>query len=146
MVFWNAPRPQPDHVERACRAALAAKSANDALNVAFAAEGLARFELRIGVHVGEVVVGNIGSAERMEYTALGTTVNLAARLEGLNKEYGTSILASEAIRDRVDDKFGFRPVASVIAKGMSKPTQVYELLTSADKDKSPAIRLQARRP
>jgi adenylate cyclase len=128
MVFWNAPRPQPDHVERACRAALAAKSANDALNVAFAAEGLARFELRIGVHVGEVVVGNIGSAERMEYTALGTTVNLAARLEGLNKDYGTSILVSEAVRDRVDGKFGFKPIASVIAKGMSKPTQVYALL------------------
>jgi adenylate cyclase len=146
MVFWNAPRPQPNHVERACRAALAAKSASDALNEEFAAEGLPSFEVRIGIHVGEVVVGNIGSAERMEYTALGTTVNLAARLEGLNKEYGTSILASEAIRDRVDDKFGFRPVASVIAKGMSKPTQVYELLTSADKDKSPAIRLQARRP
>ncbi|HEU0215396.1 MAG TPA: adenylate/guanylate cyclase domain-containing protein [Stellaceae bacterium] len=134
MVFWNAPRPQPDHVDRACRAALAAKAASDALNVKFAAEGLASFEIRIGVHVGDVVVGNIGSAERMEYTALGTTVNLAARLEGLNKDYGTSILVSKAVRDRANDRFGFKSVASVIAKGMSSPTQVYELLASANQN------------
>ena len=143
MVFWNAPRPQPDHVKRACRAALAAKAASDALNVEFAAEGLAPFQVRVGLHVGEVVVGNIGSAERMEYTALGTTVNLAARLEGLNKDYGTSILVSEAVRDRAGDAFGFKPVASVIAKGMSKPTQVYELLATAGENQSPEIRLQA---
>lgn len=132
MVFWNAPRPQPDHVERACRAALAAKAASDALNAKFAAEGLAPFDIRIGLHVGEVVVGNLGSAERMEYTALGTTVNLAARLEGLNKEYGTSILVSQAIRDRVVDKFGFKLIASVIAKGMSTPTQVYALFGNSE--------------
>jgi adenylate cyclase len=142
MVFWNAPRPQPDHVERACRAALAAKSASDALNVEFAAEGLAPFQLRIGLHAGEVVVGNVGSAERMEYTALGTTVNLAARLEGLNKDYGTSILVSEAVRDRAGDEFGFKPVASVIAKGMSKPTQVYELLTGVAELKPLGLGLQ----
>src|SRR5262249_60201988 len=132
-------------VARACGAALAAKSASDALNVEFAAEGLAPFQLRVGLHVGEVVVGNPGQAERMEYTALGTTVNLAARLEGLNKDYGTSILVSEAVRDRVGNEFGFKPVASVIAKGMSKPTQVYELLASADEKKSPDVRLQAIR-
>ena len=143
MVFWNAPRPQPDHVERACRAAIAAKAASDALNLEFATGGLAPFEVRIGLHVGEVVVGNIGSAERMEYTALGTTVNLASRLEGLNKDYGTSILASEAVRDRVGDRFGFKPVASVIAKGMSKPTRVYELLTNAAESKPPDIGLRA---
>jgi adenylate cyclase len=130
MVFWNAPRPQADHVERACRAALAAKAASDDLNSEFAAEGLAPFNIRIGIHVGEVVVGNIGSAERMEYTALGTAVNLAARLEGLNKEYGTSVLVSEAVRERAGDKFAFRPLASVTAKGMSRPTRVCELLES----------------
>lgn len=97
MVFWNAPNPQPDHVARACRAALAAKAAGERLNAEFEAEGLQPFFTRFGIHVGEAVVGNVGSAERMNYTALGNTVNLAARLEGLNKETGTAILVSEDV-------------------------------------------------
>jgi adenylate cyclase len=128
MVFWNAPNLQSDHVERACRAALSAKSASESLNAQFEAEGLPIFFTRIGVHVGDVVVGNLGSAERMEYTALGTAVNLASRLEGLNKEYGTAILVSEAIRTRGAPYFRFDDVATVIAKGMTKETRVYELI------------------
>ena len=90
MVFWNAPNPQPDHVERACRAALAGRAACEKLNSQFETEGLKPFFTRFGIHVGEAVVGNLGSTERMNYTALGNTVNLAARLEGLNKQFGTS--------------------------------------------------------
>ena len=128
MVFWNAPIEQSDHVARACRAALAAKRASDQLNDEFIAEGLAPFVTRIGLHVGDAVVGNLGSAERMEYTALGSTVNLASRLEGLNKEYGTAILVSEAVRARVAHHFRFKAVASVTAKGMTQETQVHELV------------------
>ncbi len=128
MVFWNAPIEQPDHVERACRAALAAKRASDQLNDEFTAEGLAPFVTRIGLHVGDTVVGNLGSAERMEYTALGSAVNLASRLEGLNKEYGTAILVSEAVRARVVRQFRFKAVAAVTAKGMTHETRVYELV------------------
>ena len=128
MVFWNAPHVQPDHVERACCAALAAKAASDALNTQFKAEGLAPFAVRLGIHCGEAVVGNVGSAERMNYTALGNSVNLAARLEGLNKEYGTTILVSEAVRKRIEYCFRFKAIASVIAKGMTTETQVYELV------------------
>jgi adenylate cyclase len=127
MVFWNAPHLQSDHVERACRAALSAKKASDALNSRFKDEGLPLFAVRIGIHVGDAVVGNVGSAERMDYTALGNSVNLAARLEGLNKEYGTAILVSDAVRDRVAQCFEFKAVASVIAKGMTNETRVYEL-------------------
>ena len=128
MVFWNAPRPQRDHVERACRAALSAKAASDALNAQFEAEGLQPFTVRLGVHVGDAVVGNIGSSERMEYTVLGNTVNLAARLEGLNKEYKTAILVSEAVRSRVENLFRFRSIGSVPVRGMTTEIQVHELV------------------
>jgi adenylate cyclase len=128
MVFWNAPHLQPDHVERACRAALSAKAASETLNAQFEAEGLLPFTVRFGIHVGDVVVGNLGSTERMEYTALGSSVNLASRLEGLNKEYGTAILVSEAVRKRVEHHFRFKAIASVIAKGMTTETRVYELI------------------
>jgi adenylate cyclase len=127
MVFWNAPNLQPDHVERACRAALAGKVASEQLNAQFEAEGLQPFFTRFGVHVGDAVVGNLGSSERMNYTALGSAVNLASRLEGLNKQYGTTILASGDVHRRVNKCFRFKEIGSVIAKGMTSETVVYEL-------------------
>jgi adenylate cyclase len=127
MVFWNAPHRQTDHVERACRAVLSAKKANEQLNIQFEAEGLPPFITRFGIHVAEAVVGNLGSAERMEYTALGTAVNLASRLEGLNKQYGTTILASEQVYSRAQHSFAFRSIDTVVAKGMTTETRVYEL-------------------
>jgi adenylate cyclase len=131
MVFWNAPNPQPDHVARACRAALAARLAGEKLNTQFEAEGLKPFFTRFGIHVGEAVVGNVGSTERMNYTALGNTVNLAARLEGLNKQFGTVILVSEAVYLRVPRCFQFRAFESVVAKGMTKETRIFELVGTA---------------
>jgi adenylate cyclase len=128
MVFWNAPHPQLDHVDRACRAALAARAVSERLNAQFEAEGLSPFVTRFGIHVGDAVVGNVGSVERMDYTVLGSSVNLASRLEGLNREYGTTILVSETVRARVADRFRFEPIASVIAKGMTQETRVYELI------------------
>jgi adenylate cyclase len=128
MVFWNAPNPQPDHVARACRAVLAAKVAGDHLNSEFEAVGLKPFVTRFGIHVGEAVVGNVGSAERMNYTALGNNVNLAARLEGLNKEFGTSILVSEDVHRQVEGLFKFKALDAVVAKGMTKETRIFELI------------------
>jgi len=128
MVFWNAPHPQPDHVARACRAVLAAKAAGERLNAEFEAEGLTPFFTRFGIHVGEAVVGNVGSTERMNYTALGNTVNLAARLEGLNKQAGTAVLVSENVYLRVRDQFEFRALDAVVAKGMTKETRIFELV------------------
>jgi adenylate cyclase len=131
MVFWNAPNPQPDHVERACRAALAAMVASEKLNSQFEAEGLQPFFTRFGIHVGEAVVGNVGSTERMNYTALGNTVNLAARLEGMNKQFGTSILVSEDVYLRAQHCFQFKALESVIAKGMTKETRIFELVRAS---------------
>jgi adenylate cyclase len=131
MVFWNAPDPQPDHVERACRAALAGRLASEKLNSQFETEGLKPFFTRFGIHVGEAVVGNLGSTERMNYTALGNTVNLAARLEGLNKQFGTAILVSEGVYLRAQHCFQFRALESVIAKGMTMETRVFELVGAA---------------
>ena len=70
----------------------------------------------------------VGSTERMNYTALGNTVNLAARLEGLNKQVGTAILASEDVYLRVRDQFEFRALDAVVAKGMTKETRIFELV------------------
>jgi adenylate cyclase len=96
-------------------------------NREFEAEGLPKFYTRFGIHVGEAVVGNLGSSERMNYTALGNVVNLTARLEGLNKQYDTQILVSEAVYVRVKHRFDCRFVDAVIAKGMAAETHVYEL-------------------
>ena len=134
MAFWNAPNPQTDHCELACRAALKAKAANEAINRQFEAEGLPPFYTRFGIHVGEAVVGNLGSSERMNYTALGNVVNLAARLEGLNKQYGTQILVSEAVFTRIDQRFKCRFVDLVIAKGMAAETRVFELQEEVEAD------------
>ena len=105
-----------------------AKAASERLNREFEAEGLEPFLTRFGLHSGETVVGNLGSSERMNYTVLGSTVNLASRLEGLNKDYGTSILASEEVCSRAGEGFRFKEMGSLIAKGMTKEARVYELV------------------
>jgi adenylate cyclase len=104
------------------------QAAGERLNAEFEAEDLKPFITRFGIHVGEAVVGNVGSSERMNYTALGNTVNLAARLEGLNKVVGTTILASEAVYLRVRDQFEFSAFDAVVAKGMSRETRIYGLV------------------
>jgi adenylate cyclase len=127
MAIWNAPADDPDHVAHACAAALACRAANRVVNEAFAREGWPAYRTRFGLHSGEAVVGNIGSADRMSYTVLGAVVNLAARLESLNKDYGTEILVSEAVADRVADRFAFRYVDTVRPKGFEAPSRIFEL-------------------
>lgn len=128
MAIWNAPSDDADHVAHACAAALACREANRRLNEDFEREGLPIYRTRFGLHTGDAVVGNIGSPDRMNYTVLGAAVNLAARLEALNKDYGTEILVSEAIERRVRGKFAFRPVATVAPKGFEEPVGVFELV------------------
>ncbi len=127
MAFWNAPADDPDHTVNACRAVLACLAANDVLDKAFRREGWPSYQTRFGLHVGDAVVGNIGSSDRMNYTALGATVNLASRLEGLNKNYGTRVLVSAAVRERASHAFLFRSVDSIRPKGFAEAIEVSEL-------------------
>jgi adenylate cyclase len=132
MAFWNAPRPNPAHAADACRAALANQRELDRLNKQWLAAGKPVFRTRIGLHTGPVVVGNIGSEHRMNYTVIGDTVNLASRLESLNKLYGTRILVSETTLVAAGDTVRARPVDCASVKGKTAAVIVYELLSEAE--------------
>lgn len=127
MAIWNAPTEDADHVAHACAAVLACRDASQMLNEAFARDGWPAYRTRFGLHTGEAVIGIIGSSDRMSYTALGATVNLAARLEPLNKEYGTDILVSEAVRQRAGERFVFRAVDTIRPRGFGAAVQIFQL-------------------
>ncbi len=127
MAIWNAPADDPDHVAHACAAVLACRDASHRLVQEFEQEGWPAYRTRFGLHTGDAIVGNVGSSDRMSYTVLGATVNLAARLEALNKDYGTEILVSESVRERTADHFTFRAVDTVTPKGFEAAVRVYEL-------------------
>lgn len=128
MAFWNAPQADPDHALNACLAALRCRARSVELNAQWTEAGDAPMPTRFGLHAGEAVVGNIGSSDRMDYTAMGGAVNLASRLEGLNKFFGTEVLVSETVREETGDRFVFRTVGRVIPKGRRASTEVFELV------------------
>jgi adenylate cyclase len=128
MAFWGAPAPAPDHAARACEAAVRAQRMLAALRSAAAAPPLATLQARIGIATGEVLVGNIGTPARFNYTVMGDTVNLAARLESLNKVYGTAILVSDATWDAARARVLGRPVDLVQVKGKQRGVRVWEVL------------------
>jgi adenylate cyclase len=128
MAFWNAPNPVDDHATLACRAALIAQQRLADLRKRNAQEGRPLFRARIGLHTAEAVVGNFGTAERFAYTAMGDGVNLAARLEALNKVYGTYTLASAEVHDAAAPSFEWRRLDRVTVVGRNEPTDIYELI------------------
>jgi len=136
MVLWNAPEPVADHPAAACRAALACAAATQAIGTSdwWREAGLPPWRTRFGIHTDRVLVGNFGAPERLSYTAMGDGVNLAARLEGLNKVYGTSILVSEEVRNRLGDAFVLRHVDRVAVKGKTHAVSVHELVGKAGDD------------
>lgn len=131
-AFWNAPLPLAGHEHLACMAALECCRASRRLNARWADDGLSPWHTRLGIHVGEAVVGNVGSSDRIDYTAVGDNVNIASRLEGLNKFYGTSILASGQVAKVCSDKFLFRLVDRCRPKGVRMQVDLYELLGAID--------------
>lgn len=128
MAFWGAPNTLEDHSYRACAAALKIQEQMDIVNKEWEAEGLPPLKVRIGIHSDVVLVGNIGSLERMSYTVMGDGVNVAARLEGINKELGTRICISKTVVREAGDRLKLRALNEVTVKGRKSTIEVFELL------------------
>lgn len=116
MGFFGAPIAHPDHAVRACRTALFMRDRLPLFNADITAHGLEAIDFRVGIATGEVMVGNIGSHDRFNYTVLGDTVNLASRLEGTGKEYGVHIIISESVRAQVGLDFFVRELDTIAVK------------------------------
>jgi class 3 adenylate cyclase len=128
MAFWGAPHPVADHAARACRAALRCQEFIGERFGRRRREGEPSFATRIGINSGEAYVGNFGFPERLSYTAMGDSVNLASRLEGMNKHYGTRLLVSESTLVAAGGGFSMRPIDRVAVKGRHQGVWVYELV------------------
>ncbi len=128
MVYFGCPLPDPQHPVQACRGALAMQRRMQDLNAQWAREGLPQLRTRVGINTGKVVAGNMGTDTIFNYTVLGDTVNLASRLEGVNKEYGTLIIVGEDTWSRVSDHFEGRELDWIRVKGKQEPVAIFELI------------------
>jgi len=127
MALFGAPLDDPNHAQHAVDAALAMIRQLNRLNEKWTAEGRPALDIGIGISTGPMIAGNIGSEAIMSYTVIGDSVNLGARLESLNKEYGTRIIISEATREALPDRYLFRPLGNVVVKGKTKPVAIFEV-------------------
>ena len=131
MAIFGAPVIHDDHPTRALSAALRSLEVLEELRAEFRAEGLPDIDCRIGINTGDVVIGNVGSEDQKNYTCLGDAVNLASRLEGANKAYGTRIMVGERTHAEAvkhDRDFFFRRLDRLAVKGKDRPVEVYELV------------------
>ncbi|MBI5323255.1 ABC transporter substrate-binding protein [Bradyrhizobium sp.] len=134
MAFWGAPVGLPDHAFKGCCGALRSLRRIEGLNANWRAQGRPPFRTRIGLSTGEVLVGNVGSAERFSYTAMGDEVNVASRLEGLNKQFGTALCVSASLVSAAGNAVLVRPLRRMAVKGREQRFMVYELLGVAGSD------------
>lgn len=132
MAVWGAPLPQSNHAARACHAALAMIDKLGELNKECAERGWPKLSIRIGLNSGPMVFGNVGSAGHLSLTVMGDNVNLGARLEGINKLYGTTIIASGATVYEASDLIVVRDLDMVRVKGKAQAARIYEVLGPAD--------------
>jgi adenylate cyclase len=128
MAFWGAPIQLQDHAEMACLAALRCQRKMREINDAVQDEKIDALGMRIGLHSGEAIVGNMGSAQRFDYTVVGDNVNLASRLEGVNREYGTDVIISDVTYRLVKHRIEARELDLIAVKGREQPVRIYELL------------------
>ena len=134
MALFGAPLEQPDHARQACRAALQMEDTLEELNRQWAKQGRPPLRIGVGVNTGPVAVGNMGSDRLFDYTAIGDNVNLASRLEGLTKYYGTNILISQATAEAVENGFILRDVDRVKVKGKAQASDIFEVMGEGEPD------------
>ena len=144
MAFWNAPLDDPHHASHMCAAALAMQERLQVFNAEAAGGPLAAKEILplrmgIGLNGGTCCVGNVGSAQRFDYSVLGDAVNVASRLEGLTKSYGVAIVAGDAIRQQATD-FAMLEIDVMRVKGRAEPTRIHALIGDPKLAQSPAFR------
>jgi adenylate cyclase len=144
VAFWGAPIPDADHAVHAAAAVLRCQERLVELNERWPRRDMPALPTRFGLASGPVVVGNVGALSRLVYTALGDTINLASRLEGLNRFYGTGVLVSAALRDAAADAFAWRRVDVVRVKGKAKAVEIYELLGTAGRVSGQRMAFAAR--
>ncbi|MBI4138714.1 adenylate/guanylate cyclase domain-containing protein [Candidatus Uhrbacteria bacterium] len=128
MAFWNAPFDQPDHAARAAKTALEMQAKLAEMNRAKAFPNGIQLKIGVGINTGEMIVGNMGSETRFDYTVLGDNVNLGSRLESVTKDYGVGIILSEAAKKEAGSVFKTRKLDTVTVKGKTEPVVIYELL------------------
>ncbi len=144
--FFGAPVEFEDHAKRACLSAIRMKKMEDYLNEHFIRENMSPSKLltRIGINTGDMVVGNMGTEQKMDYTIMGNSVNLASRLEGVNKQYGTWVMISETTKNEAGDEFFVRKLDRVRVVGIHQPVRLFELLdekANVDPQKLEAIEI-----
>jgi adenylate cyclase len=132
MAFWNAPLDNPNHAKDAVRTALAMLDDLKRFNDEIAKEGVPPFGMGLGVNTGSVVVGNMGSDQRFDYTCLGDSVNLAARLEGQSKPYGVKIVIGPKTASQVCDEFNVVELDLIAVKGKTEPVSIYTIVKLCD--------------
>ena len=136
MAFWGAPHENPNQANQACNAAMEIIKSINLLNSKWESEHRKAFYTRIGINTGLSLVGNFGSSDRFNYTAIGDSVNLANRLEGLNKLYGSSIIVSEATKKEANENLIFRVLDIVAVKGRQQSVTIYQLIGSVNDPQS----------
>ncbi len=134
MAFWGAPYPQQDHAVRACRAGLDMLAALQKLQADWQVRNVPRIDIGVGINSGPMLVGNMGSKNRKNFTIMGDSVNLASRLEGINRQFGTHLIISESTFLLVKDQVIARELDLIRVKGKTQPVKVYELLALASDD------------
>jgi len=134
MAFWGAPLLNQNHAYHACVAAVKAQRRMVDLNAKLIADKKPPLTARIGIHSDAVLVGNIGSSERLSYTVMGDGVNIASRLEGMNKEFGTSVCVSHSLFKEAGERLWVRPIDQILVKGRKSELLIYELVAIRDGD------------
>lgn len=136
MAFWNAPLDDRDHAKNAVRTALAMLGDLDAFNDSIASEGVPAFGMGLGVNSGNVVVGNMGSSQRFDYTCLGDAVNLASRLEGQSKPYHVKMIIGERTAELLDGEYPLAELDCIAVKGKTKGVKIYTIVNGTGVDKT----------